>query len=344
MAEAIPVPSGKLERARLGRAEDDFRSRFRTLAERDRPRALKLLRSPGLSFGTLFLLVPELREFGIGEELDGGKRLALQMSGSLLRDEELREVFGTAPAAGIAAMRGTAAPAAAAQGASDAEFAQAERGALRWMFRTGMRDDGLSDRYDQLLDAAAATLIKRYGDRDILPQVAELLFRRARRGTFYHDLAWAFFQSRDPKALLLLARRLNAEDRGEAALARTLLNLPEGREGEKAYRDFRAWHRENGAYLAFQPGGFQLSGTPVLYGVDYEAKYLGRPRGGMGGEPALTQREYGCLCRFRERDEAERRRLAEYSGRLRRRNHEKWRRFMDAPVEAQLAELPDPRA
>lgn len=324
---------------RRGRGGDAFRSRFRDLSERDRPRAAKLLRSPGLSFGTLFLLVPELREFGLGEELDGEKRMALQMSGNLLRDGELQEAFGEAPVVSVAAIRG----AGAASPPAGAEKVRAEHEALRWMFRTGARDDGLSDRYDQLLDAAAATLIKLYGDRDLLPRVAELIFRRAHKGMFYHDLAWAFFQSRDPEALLLLARRLHAKDRGEAELARTLLNLPEGQQGEKAYRDFKAWHRENSPYLAFRPGGFQLSGTPDLYGVDYEAKYLGKPRKEHeekeAEKPPLTQREYGCLCRFRERSEAERQHLAGYSARLRRRSSARWRRFMDAPVESQLEEL-----
>ncbi len=345
--EYAHAPSGALERWRRNRSGEGLRSRFRTLAENDRRKAVELLREPGLTFGTLFLLAPELREFALAEELSPERRLSLQLSGALLHDGELQEAFGAAPDAAEAALAvpsgaglsGAGSPGTAAPGS--AETAQNEREALRWMFRTGARDDGLSDRFDQLLDAAAATLFKRHRDSDLLPLAAGLLFARARKGAFYQDLAWAFFQTGDPRCLLLLARRLRSRNPEEAALARTLLHLPEGERAEENYRAFLSWHRENGDYVRFRPGGFQVTGTPKVYGVDLEAKYLGRarsraPEADGAGTGELTAAEYGCLCRFREQGEPERLALASYSRRLLRRSPARWKEWMREPVEDQL--------
>lgn len=345
--EYAHAPSGALERWRRNRSGEGLRSRFRTLAENDRRKAVELLREPGLTFGTLFLLAPELREFALAEELSPERRLSLQLSGALLHDGELQEAFGAAPDAAEAALAvpsgaglsGAGSPGTAAPGS--AETAQNEREALRWMFRTGARDDGLSDRFDQLLDAAAATLFKRHRDSDLLPLAAGLLFARARKGAFYQDLAWAFFQTGDPRCLLLLARRLRSRNPEEAALARTLLHLPEGERAEENYRAFLSWHRENGDYVRFRPGGFQVTGTPKVYGVDLEAKYLGRarsraPEADGAGTGELTAAEYGCLCRFREQGEPERLALASYSSRLLRRSPARWKEWMREPVEDQL--------
>ncbi len=62
---------------------------------------------------------------------------------------------------------------------------------LKWIFETGKNWDGPSvghDPYDAVIDYTVALLIIVYEDKHILKEVAGLIFKRNRRGLYFHDL------------------------------------------------------------------------------------------------------------------------------------------------------------
>jgi len=145
---------------------------------------------------------------------------------------------------------------------------------LLWMLHTGYTEHALDEPYQKVMDLVCSILLDI--DKSILPQVCALIFERKKRGQCIHDLVWAFFRTKDAAALRLLAERLDSEEKAEHALARSLLHMNEGGNGDTAPQTDRAgygeWLNEVEPFLFFTGLGHQFSSSPVMWGVDYAKK------------------------------------------------------------------------
>ncbi len=140
---------------------------------------------------------------------------------------------------------------------------------MKWMFETGWQDDGLSDNYDDILDTVAIFLIKIYHDMSILPILATLLFRRNRKGSFYHDLLWALYESKSPFVLQLLAQGLISDNFDDFKLAKRLLSfipsIEKCNSRKRAYKYFLNWFTKNKNFLQYTGESFQLTSRPIPF-------------------------------------------------------------------------------
>lgn len=321
MNDNITGPIGELDYIRRARGIDACKNTFRRLAAKRRERAVRLINDRALQFPTLYVLIPELIEFNLTSELNGRNQTALAICSKIINGKNAGSEINGSPALN----------------------SEASHQALLWIFETGVRDDGLSDEYDQILDISASLLIKTHHEKRILPLAADLIFRRNQNEGYLHDLTWAYFQSREPDALRYIARRLRSSAKKDMELARTLLHLPQKeaqsiRENQKEYDGYLSWLEENRSYLNFTGESFQLTNHPVPCKVDVDLKYLGRqnPYHSSKKRPTLTEEELARLQRFKEAQEEEREMLARYSHRLHRRNPTYWNQWKALPVSKQI--------
>lgn len=320
MYRAFQGGTGDLDQIRQSRGNSACSDYFARLYGDRRENAVGTLNDSRLKFGTLFVLTSEIEEFGLSEKLNQRNRTALLLCRKILnakkRDVEQEE--------------------------SISYQNEEVRPVLMWILKTGAADDGLNEDFDRILDIAAAILIKNCREKTVLPIVAELIFRRYRKGSYVNDLVWAFFQCRDPQALRLIARRLSSSDEKEAALACRLLNLPNNgaspNERRRMAGSFDSWLNENGSYLYFTGEGFHCSARPNICNVDLGAKYLCKnisPRNRTPEAP-LTEAERNCLNCFKAAEENSKKILAGYSNRIHAQNPKYWRQWIHYPLEKQV--------
>lgn len=295
-----------LEQIRRRSGSEKFRSVYRKIAEEGGKKAVLLLNDERLRFPTLYLLLPEIAALHPGTALSPRNRTAVSLCA-----------------------------AAESGGGFEAEEKNDTGAALKWMFETGYRDDGLSAGYDQALDAAAALLTRVYHDADVLPDMVRLLFLRNRKKRYLHDLAWALFGSGDPRVLRLTAEYLRSPNRRDVELAGKLLrNAPpdraDGGPEQNRYGACVSWLRENGPYLEFTGESFHQSSEPELFRVNLEAKYL------CNQASARAAEDDGRLEAFRGIPSGQKERLAARSNRLYRNDPRRWREWMAYPVEKQM--------
>lgn len=288
-----------LEQIRRSRGNEQCQKFFYTTAEKSRENAVRAVNSPGIGFGTLFVLRKAIGELKLEQELNRRNRSALAFC------RAVEEKTGNAASG------------------------EDEREVLEWMFLSGARDDGMEESFSHVLDLCAAVLLKKHRDTQILSQAAELLFRRNRRGTCLHDLAWAFFQARDPKALRIAARYLRSGDKKDIELANTLLHVPKDEEnGNNRYSNYLSWLDSNEAYLHYTGESLQCAARPAAFRVDLPAKYLQKSR------PAEADGEtVACFAQVQEPDQ---KLLAEYSQTLHQKKPAQWESWRRLPVEEQL--------
>jgi len=312
------ISTGALEQIRRVRGAGACQKRFQEIIQNQKEGAAKLLNGTGLRFATLFTLKPLIEEAGLGSGLNGKIQAALQICDKTLEEKK------SPPGGGILY--------------SDENV----RAAFLWIFQTGIRDDGLSNEYDEILDLCAAVLTRRYREKSILPGLSELIFRRNRKKGYLHDLIWAFFQIHDPGSLRYIAPYLRSSSARDRELAHLLLHLPEtggdARKQEEQYRHFMSWLQENSSYLYFTGESLQSSNQPEICSLDREAKYIGKqisPRRRTPVNP-LTEEEEESLNCFAQAEESEKAVLSDYSGKLHARNPELWNRWIHSPVSEQI--------
>lgn len=321
-APAVPPP-GMLERIRRAGGDGSCKTALLTRGVRQPEYAAKMLNDRRLTFPTLYILAPEIASLGLFPLLSPRCLQTLDLCAKVKRDATLSEAVAPLLPADDAGLPDT----------------------LLWVFRTGAPEDGKSDGYDAVLDAAASLLIRHYHDRRVLPEAAELIFRRDEKGRYTHDLVWSFFEARDPDCLRLVARRLSSPKPAEAALACRLLNLDPPAGGMRRASSMRAksaayrsWYRENAPYLYFTGESNNLTSKPARCRIDLGAKYLARPISPKDRSPVtpLHEDENRMLDGFRRLDGDAQKRLSAYSVSLRRRGTAPWRNFMRRPLEEQL--------
>jgi hypothetical protein len=307
----------QLDRIRRTRGAKVCRCCFHTMAKNNRKQACEWINDDNLTFGSLFLLAPFVREAKLEPELNERNRAALQLCEIILdRKKTLRE------------------------NAKKACNCAENHDVLLWMFQTGARDDGLSEDFDEILDIAVSVLIKNYNETSILPAAAELVFGRNRKGTYCHDLIWALFQTHDPDILRLFAKYLRSPRAKDASFARTILNLPAcgNSEQPKQFQSYEAWLEENKPYLFFTGENFHCSSRPCLCGVDQGAKYLCKNISPCSRTPIspLTDNEKACLESFRCAGDTQQAALCRCSQRIHRQDPSQWGLWMRLPVEEQI--------
>ncbi len=312
----------RLDRVWHGSGAKRLRWFFASAARKDAREALRLVNADALSFPVLFILREDIEELGLYPELSPRNLAAIQVCA--LKSKPARRFYIP----------------------TDLLDADAVLTTLRWMLATGKYWDGPShehDAYDAVMDYASALLTGTFDDKEALPHIAELIFRRNRKGYYIHDLVWSFFQAPDPDALVLVASRLKSSDPRDVELAGRLLGLElpstlDRRRLAILYERYLRWLEENRQYLYLTGEHFQMTSQPHHLDVDREAKYLQKAISPRDQTPAipLTEDEMDCLNRFRQTPETERDILASFSQKLRERDKRSWDEWMHSQVAEQV--------
>lgn len=311
-----------LDRMRLSQPISHFTEMFHNLAVQDRQKAFMLLNDERLMFPCLFILMNEIIKLELYDNLNKRNAAALKICAEKTKNQELLNAAGKVSA-------------------NDNTEIQP---VLRWMFKTGVNWDGPDedyDTYDAIIDYIAVILIRKYKDKTILPDVAELIFRRNRKGLFIHDLVWSFFQSFDPYALRLIAKYLLSSNHNDTELACKLLhlNMPQNLPRGKLYNDYMYWLKENSPFLYSSGEYFQSTSDPEPLKVNMEAKYLckkisQRKKGTL--EP-LTEKEKNCLCEFQKASKENQKVLSAFSHKIHGQNMRSWDRWISKQLDEQVS-------
>jgi DNA-binding transcriptional ArsR family regulator len=313
---------GALDRMLASAGSGRLRQNFRELAAANRREALRLLDDEKLTFPPLFTLLPEIYAYKLTDALSPRNYAAVIVCVKKLERYE--------------------------QFADQAEVQDSEMlyQALTWMFRTGRNYDGMGadrDDYESVIDYVAALLIITFEDTSILPDVANVIFRRQRSGRLIHDLAWCFFQTLDVAALSRVAGNLLSTDPRDVSLSCKMLGLEappstNRQEAKNLHGAYINWLGDNRPYLYATGEHFQQTSRPKPLDVDSEAKYLGKelsPRYRAPVEP-LSEREVACLHEYRGFPPEEQEMLTDYSHRLRSANALAWDAWMSKQVAEQV--------
>lgn len=338
-----------LNQIRRLRGTNACKQYFNKLAKNQKTDAIN---SESLTFPSFFILQPEICGHNMENQLNTRNLAAKSLSSkALMRHISKLQNSGADEADEASQTAGTfhsqkklsyETRHTAAADSHESEFTEEEKhSALLWIFRTGAADDGLSDEYDQILDTAAAALIKKHHDKTILPALVKLIFSRNRKGAYTHDLIWTFFQTRDAQALKYIAEYLRSSNKKDIKLAQTLLNLPEitanaGRENQ--YRAYMSWLNENLPYIYFTGENFSLTNRPAPCDLSVSAKYLCKNISPRGKKPLvpLTETEQTYLQCFGGANENQKKTLAAYSSKIHTETPSYWSRWLQYPVEKQI--------
>ena len=295
---------------------------FLVTARQNTSRALRLINNENVSFPVLFLLTDDIVTLDLFRQLSLRNKTAIRLC-VYMAMKRVRSGCSWE--------------------ASDDDALQRT---LRWMLSSGKNWDGPyegRDDYDAVLDYAAALLTVTYDDTSVLPDIADLIFRRNRKEFYIHDLVWSLFQTFDEKALKLVALRLKSADLHDIELAGKLLQLdipvpPDRRKLVALYEQYIRWLEENRPYLYLTGEHFQMTNSPVHLDFDREAKYLHKaisPRLRTPDMP-LTDNEIDCLNRFRQSPEDEREMLAAYSEKLWSEDKGRWDDWIHGQISEQV--------
>ncbi len=291
-------------------------------AEKNLREAVLLINDKKLSFPVLFILSDDIYALDLFREMCPRNETAMRLCAYMTIPPGLPDTTRTPADAGLILMT------------------------LRWMLTTGKDWDGPyrgHDAYDAVMDYVSALLTGTYEDKTVLPDIADLIFRRNRKGLYIHDLVWSFFQTIDADALAEVAGRLKSSDRRDVELAGRLLRLdiparPDRNNLAPLYERYNRWLDENRPYLYLTGEHFQMTNKPNHLDIDREAKYLNKsisPRFRTPDVP-LTVHETACLNQYRLASEDEREILASYSQKLRTRDIRLWDDWMHRQVAEQV--------
>ncbi len=312
------MPDGTLsllDNIRISNGSQSLINYFREIKRCDRQKAIDLINAPGLEFGTLYVLKSEISGKDVRGTLAPSYTAALELADRLAGkpsqrlEKEMRESEGnTAPL-------------------------------LEWMFRTGSEEEPDSG-YELLMERIACLLVKCFNNRSILPELANLIFSRNRRGALIHELTWAFFEACRIESLALIAYRLNSSDMRDVRLARKLLGFIPDMDGI-SYDKAVFWLSENHPFLYYTGESLHLDSRPQHYRISLPAKYLCTPVSPSTGEPAAPfgEADRELLSRFGELDELIQRQLADFSWQLYRSDNYRWKSWIGLAFEDQAVWL-----
>ncbi len=309
-----------LDETRIYYGSDRLKEVFGSMIKSNAQEAVKALNSKYLRFPTLFILQQDINTLDIASQLNTRNKYALDLVKDLLSEEDIN---------------------------SDrilAEYTPDNHSSIRWILETGYSEDGLSDEYDQVLDAAAIILSKVYNDRTCLKIIEELIFSRHRKGSYMYDLTWTFFEALNPRDIAVLVKRLDSSEPRDVELARKFLNFipvqndKRDNEEQNQYQSALKWIKQNQSFLYYTGATNQQTINPQRYAVSLEAKYLQKPANEVsdGQSRSLKREEQSCLDCFNQLDTETKLLLSEYSNRLFRSNRSRWSKWIQSPIERQI--------
>ncbi|WP_432667402.1 hypothetical protein R9X47_13540 [Wukongibacter baidiensis] len=318
---SLPTPN-TLDKVRLREGNDNLKSYFNKLAKENTKEAINLINDNNLNFTSLFVLKSELKEPELMDNLNLRNKIALEFIDEILEGERRTWVSKNI----------------------SSDYAQIVYSMLKWVFETGFLDDGLSNDFDEILDMTAILLSKLYKEQKILPAVVDMIFKRNRNDYLIHDLVWAFFESRNPNSLVMIANKLLSTEKKDVQLASKLLSFIPGLEktsdlnNQKKYIAFLNWIEENSLFLHFTGQSLQQKSRPTLYVIVLEAKYLCKFVSVDTGETliSLSQREKNLLDEFKNLDLDTKILLSNVSFKMHQENIDRWDRWMKYPISEQI--------
>lgn len=302
---------GLLDEFRLKHGADNLREYFHGLVRKDKDQAIKLVNDENLLYPTLFILQPEIRRFDLFTQLN------------IRNIQAIKLVYST----------------------KISENREDNHSVLKWILETGYKEDGLNDRYDEVMDTAAIILTKVFRDLSCLPAIEELIFNRNRKGTFTHDLIWAFFEVEDPRVITMVTNRLQSSEQKDIELAREFLNfipcITENSENDpiKQHECALKWINENQNYMYYTGETCQQASNPCRYAISLEAKYLQRSVKDVqeGQSRSLDDYESRSLDNFMKLDDYSKSMLSKCSEILYKRSKYNWNKWLQNPIDKQLA-------
>lgn len=310
-----------LDNVRFSNGPEYLTNYFSDLLQTNRSKALELINDQDIRFSTLYLLKPLIKQRAVRLNPLYSKALEITdaLSGKLSREvsqKAEREMRSS---------RDNFAP------------------ALKWIVSTARPEDGMGSKYEQLIERCAAILVRSLGDKDTLPELADMIFARNRRGALIHELAWIFFEARSPESLVLLVQRLKSPNSMDVELAKSLLHFIPGissntlHTGSTLLRSALYWLQENKPFLYYTGESLHLCNKPLHYSVSQSARYLCRPVSPDSGKPLmrLSDTEEKALAIFERLPHNKQCQLADFSWQLHRRNLYQWRTWIGLPIDEQ---------
>ncbi|TDT51228.1 hypothetical protein [Fonticella tunisiensis] len=309
-----------LDRIRIMDGTEELKSIFNRLIKDNANDALSLINHENLHFPSLFLLSPEIEKSNLFNNLSLRNQIALQITNEIL----LKENSNTK--------------------VLKSEYRKRNYPVLKWMLETGFMDFDIGDEYDEVLDIVSAILTTEYRDKSALPIISDMIFKRNRKGHYFYDLVWAFFQCRDPYSLSLIANYLHSRDIKDVKLSHRLLSfIPDmayemRADNEKQYSFCIRWIRENGPFLYFTGENFHQTSRPTPYKLSLEAKYLCKSICLDNGKPIapVTEEEQRLLDNFNKLNDDIRMLLANCSVLLNHQNLYWWNMWIHYPLSEQI--------
>jgi hypothetical protein len=296
---------------------------FNKLMKQDTKKALSLLNDDSLHFGALFILKANFKESKYFNYLNERNQIAIRIINEIEEPPKGKQVFND----------------------YILNYVQIVHSVLKWVFETGIYDDNLNDEYDRVIDTAGIFLVKLYRDKNILPRIAEVIFKRNELDLYIHDLVWAFFEGREAHSLIFIANGLKSGMAKSYELARKLLNfIPElgamnHEKGEEQYEIVIRWLNENSSYLLFTGECFNQTGKPVICNIVLHAKYISKHINNETGDllEELKDSELALLEQFNKLDYKTKVLLSNYSHRLHRNNFLSWNTWLNYSIEEQIS-------
>ncbi|WP_010251186.1 hypothetical protein [Acetivibrio cellulolyticus] len=319
MPDFSPNSLSTLDKVRTSRGNRELSNYFYKFLRTDTTKAISLINEDTLSFPSLFLLEPQINRTPINRYLNTRNKNVLMLTNAINSKNFSRFSY-------ISRNIGDNTPS-----------------ILKWILETGKDESGLRGQYDKILDSCSLILVREYKDNSILPVVRDIIYNRNRKGLFIHDLVWAFFESRDPNCIMMLAEGLKSDDKKDVEISKKLLRfIPCVKNNtlneEMQYLSIFYWFRDNFPFLYYTDESFQQKPNPSPFEVSLASKYLYKKVSVDNGiiESELTEDELRIENIFNSIDEKNKLLLSNYSFILHNQNIYLWNNWIHNPVSEQL--------
>lgn len=304
-----------LETIRIKDGNEKLKAEFQAVYKRNSKEAINYINDRVLTFPSLYILMPIIESLNIYKLLIPKNQIAIGIVNQI-----------TKPNANYDYLQ-----------AND----NAVHNSLRWMLETGIPLDTSSNEYEKILDVTVSVLINVYRDKNILPVVSDMIFKRNRIGHYINDLVWAYFRLGDPASLELVAKHITSNDNNDTELSCNLLNIRQPNENkEMLYKQYEEWLKENDPFLYFTNESYQISSNPAFAKVDLERKYLDKGTNSYDKQPIklLSNEENKQLKAFEPLSEEVKAVLSEYSWKIKKKDKSEWKKWMNNPISVQINE------
>jgi len=309
-----------LDEIRLESGAEKLNTHFKKILNSNLQQAIDNLNDKNLSYSSLFILKDTIDESNISANLSTRNKIALDITDEIISNKNRNSISDL----------------------SSSKYLQMANSTLKWMLKTGAENDGYSNEFDKVLDITSILLTKVFKERDVLPTICDIIFKRHREDSLIHDLLWGYYESKDINSLFLIGEKLKSNDIKEVELACDLLsfipdiNSKHKHNPEYLYLTFTHWFEENKSFLYYTGESFQQTSKPKPYNIDINSMYLGNSSLNNVKNQKLTLDESNKVSDFNNLDENTKSFLANYSYKLRKKDIYKWYSWLKKPIESQL--------